>query len=158
MTVNNCGTCTACCRVFEIPEIKKAAGTWCEHCAIGRGCTIYEDRPQMCAEFSCLWLMSQQREDPRERFSPELRPDKCKVVFSPSTNEAIIAATTMPGAPLAWERRDVMGVIRNIVSGGMAVVAGAPRSTTRTMIDKDGMHEVRLTEPDSEGMMWGIPD
>ena len=89
---NHCGTCTACCRIFDIPELKKPAGKWCEHCEIGRGCTIYSERPQMCIDFECLWLLSQKREDSRERLAAELRPDRCKVVFSPSTNDRIMAA------------------------------------------------------------------
>ena len=92
--MNNCGTCTACCRIFEIPELAKPAGKWCEHCEIGRGCTIYNERPAVCQEFECLWLLSQQRDDPREHLAPELRPDRCKVVFSPSTNDRIMAASS----------------------------------------------------------------
>ena len=154
--MNNCGTCTACCRIFEIPELAKPAGKWCEHCEIGRGCTIYATRPEVCREFECLWLLSQQRDDPREHLAPELRPDRCKVVFSPSTNDRVMAATTMPGAPTAWQRPDVMAIINRMTSQGMGVVCGAPRSTRRTMIDRNGMHEVRLTEPDSTGMQWNV--
>ena len=156
---NHCGTCTACCRVFDIPELKKPAGTWCQHCAIGKGCKVYDDRPQMCREFECLWLMSQKRPDPREHMKPGMRPDKCKVVFSPSTNDRVMAATTMPGAPLAWQSPAVSKLIKRMIDGGdMAVVAGAPRSTTRTMIDSDGMHEVRMTEPDENGMQYNIEE
>ena len=39
---------------------------------------------------------------------------------------------------------------------GMGVVAGAPRSTTRTILDKNGMHEVHMTEPDEDGMQYNI--
>ena len=156
MSINHCGSCTACCRIFDIPELKKPAGKWCEHCEIGRGCTIYESRPQMCVDFECLWLLSQKREDFRERLAAELRPDRCKVVFSPSTNDRVMAATTMPGAPFAWKRHDVMALIKRLTSNGMGVVCGAPRSTTRTMIDREGMHEVHMTEPDEDGMQYNI--
>jgi hypothetical protein len=155
---NHCGTCTACCRVFDIPELAKPAGKWCEHCAIGRGCMIYEDRPPVCRTFECMWLLSQQRENPRERFKPELRPDKCKVVLSPSTNDNIIAATTMPGSPLAWRDGAVFDLIKIIASGNMAVVCGAPMSTERTMITPNGMRTVHLTEPDENGVQWNIPE
>src|SRR4029077_6556565 len=116
-------------------------------------CLIYEDarRPQVCKEFECFWLMSQKRENPRERLAPEMRPDKSKVVLSPTTNENVIAATTMPGAPMAWQRPDVLALIKHLNSGGMCVVVGQPRSTRRTLFDKDGYHEVNLTEPDSNG-------
>jgi hypothetical protein len=153
---NHCGTCTACCRVFEVPALKKPAGTWCTHCAIGKGCKIYEDRPQMCVEFECMWLMSQKRENRHEHLPPELRPDKSKVVLSPTTNERVIAATTMPGSPLAWQRPDVLSLIKHLTNGGMAVVVGPPRSTRRTLFDKDGYHEVTLTDPDEKGMQYNV--
>jgi len=156
---NHCGTCTACCRVFAIAEMpEKKAGDWCQHCAIGKGCKVYDTRPQTCMEFECLWLLSQRREDPLERLPAELRPDRCKVVFSPATNPRIMAATTMPGSPTAWQRPDVLKLIAAMVRGGASVVAGAPASTRRTMIDRDGMHEVRMTEPDKDGMQWNIPE
>ena len=154
--MNHCGSCTACCRVFSIAEMpEKKAGDWCQHCAVGKGCKIYEKRPPTCVEFSCLWLLSQDR-GPREKLPESLRPDRCKVVFSPSTNEQIMAATTMPNSPLAWQRDDVMSLINAMVKGGMSVVAGAPASTERTMVDRQGMHTVHLTEPDENGMQWNI--
>jgi hypothetical protein len=154
---NHCGSCTACCRIFDIPELEKPAGKWCQHCDIGKGCKVYESRPSVCREFKCLWLLSQDRVDWRERLGPELRPDKCKVVLSPSTNENIIAATTMPGAPLAWKEREIFKIIKIIASGNMAVVCGAPLSTDRTMVTKDGMHAVRMTPPDENGVQWNVP-
>ena len=155
---NHCGTCTACCRVFEIPEFKKPAGKWCEHCEIGVGCKVYDVRPERCADFSCFWLLSQSRENPRDRMPLEMRPDKSKVVISPTTNENVMAFTNMPGAPFAHQRPDVMRLIGLLTSGGMAVVVGQPRSLRRTLFDKNGSHEVRLTEPDADGMQFNIQE
>jgi len=155
---NHCGTCTACCRIFDIPELSKPAGKWCDHCAIGRGCQIYDSRPPICRGFKCLWLMSQEREDPRERMPVEMRPDKSKVVFHPSTNDNIMAATTMPGAPLAWRNHAAQLVIKRLVANGNSVAVGAPVSNRRVMVDKDGEHEVRMTDPDETGMQFMIPE
>ena len=55
--------------------------------------------------------------DKRQQLPLALRPDRCKVVFAPSTNESVIAALTMPGAPLAWERPDVRELINTLVKG-----------------------------------------
>jgi len=158
--MNHCGSCTACCRVFDIAELQKPAGKWCDHCAIGSGCTIYEARPKACVEFECLFLLSQKRDDAREHLPLSLRPDKCKVVFAPSTNENVVAALTMPGAPLAWERKDVRALIDTLVNGpgNFAVVAGAPGALRRTLIDRDGQREVRMTPPDENGMQFNIPE
>jgi hypothetical protein len=152
----NCGSCTACCRVYAIPELQKPAGPWCQHCAIGKGCKIYEDRPKLCVEFACLWLLSQSREDVREHLPDELRPDRCKVVFSPTTNDNIMAAITMPGAPLAWRREPVRELIDAMIASDMHVVIGLPASTRKTMVDKRGEREVEMTEPDENGMQWSV--
>ena len=153
---NHCGTCTACCRVFEVPEVKSKAGDWCQHCNIGKGCNIYDARPKTCRDFECLWLMSQSRTDPREVLPPELRPDRCKVVFSPSTNENIMAATILPGSSAAMDRKSVLSLIHTLVNGGGNVVVGLPRSTERTMFTPQGAHTVYMTEPDEDGMQWNI--
>ena len=58
---NRCGSCTMCCRVFAISEFDKPADKWCKHCAMGKGCTIYETRPERCQTYECLWLQSQNR-------------------------------------------------------------------------------------------------
>jgi hypothetical protein len=52
-----CGTCTACCHVFEVPDVPTAQYEWCRHCAIGQGCRIYETRPEDCRDFHCLWRL-----------------------------------------------------------------------------------------------------
>jgi hypothetical protein len=84
----------------------------------------------------------------------ELRPDRCKVVFSATTKEGIMAGTTMPGMENAWRRGPAKEIIETCVKGGMRVVMGAPNSTTKTMIDKFGEHPVEMTEPDENGIQW----
>lgn len=153
---NHCGTCTACCNVFDIPEIKKPAGKWCSDCAIGKGCKVYDTRPKMCAEFECLWLMSQ--EEGRPHLPPELRPDRCRIVFSPTTNDKVMAGTILPNSPDALDRKGVRQLIETFVGADVKVVVGTPMATNRIMLDRDGAHPVRMTEPDESGMQWSIPD
>ena len=150
----HCGECTQCCRAYAIPEIKKPAGKWCQHCKIGVGCTIYEARPKMCSEYQCLWLHSQERTG-REIMALELRPDKCKVVFSLTTDENIIVGLTAPGYPDAWRKEPVRGIINNMLLSGFRVVVGTAASTRKLMLDKFGAREVELSEPDENGMQWG---
>src|SRR5678815_4489321 len=104
----SCGTCTACCKVFTIPEVKTSIDTWCQHCAVGKGCKIYDSRPEACRTFQCMWLESQGKERP---LPLELRPDKSKVVMSQTTNPNVIAAITMPGSPIAWREGKVIQLI-----------------------------------------------
>ena len=153
---NHCGSCTACCRVFAIPALEKPAGKWCDHCAIGVGCKIYEQRPTMCQEFECLWLNSRSRDDIREHIGDELRPDRCKVVFHPTTDPDVMSATLLPGSPDAWRRKPVKKLIDRMVDSGYRVVVGLPASTRRIMFDRDGQHEVQMTAPDKDGMQWNV--
>ena len=69
----SCGECTLCCSALEIDELKKPAGPKCENCGDG-GCGIYVDRPQVCRDFECEWLMSR-------RLPPHFRPDRIGVLF-----------------------------------------------------------------------------
>lgn len=157
MSENKCGTCTACCRVYAIPAIDKPAGKWCEHCTIGKCCNIYETRPKACVTFECMWLQSQSI--PGKEMVPELRPDRCKVVFAPSTNEKIFTGITMPGEPYAYKRKRVAELIVRLNNAGVAVSVGPPASTRQLFFDIDGTsREVRMTEPDENGMQWAIPE
>lgn len=57
--MRSCGDCSLCCKLPRIefgPDGCKAAGEWCEQCVPGRGCSLYDDRPEVCRRFSCLWL------------------------------------------------------------------------------------------------------
>ena len=58
-TVNGrqCGSCTLCCKLLKIPETDSDKGSWCRHCETGKGCGIYETRPQRCRDFMCGYLI-----------------------------------------------------------------------------------------------------
>ena len=45
-----------CCKLPPIAALGKPADRWCTHCRPGKGCTIYESRPQPCRSFGCSWL------------------------------------------------------------------------------------------------------
>lgn len=150
---NKCGSCTACCRVYAIPTLDKPAGKWCLHCDIGKACKIYEQRPKLCVDFECLWLQAHTRGTP---LADELRPDRCKVVFSPTTNPRIMSAITMPGSPTAWRTGPARELIDKMVRGGLHVVIGPPASTTKTLVGPDGERQVKMTEPDADGMQWNV--
>ena len=93
--LRTCGTCTLCCKVLAIEELQKPAGPWCPKCNVGKGCSIYDERPAECRTFQCLFL-----------FYPDMteqwRPSKSKIVFA--TDETSITAFVDPSSPLAWRR------------------------------------------------------
>lgn len=50
-----CGSCTECCKPFGVPEVAKMDARLCTHCEPGKGCKIYESRPERCRLFYCSW-------------------------------------------------------------------------------------------------------
>jgi hypothetical protein len=56
MSKRECGSCSLCCKVLDVPALSKPGGQWCKHFAAGQGCTIHQLRPKSCREFACLWL------------------------------------------------------------------------------------------------------
>lgn len=69
----SCGECTACCKFFAVPEVGKHGAEWCPRCVLGKGCTIYQDRPFACREFTCIWLNGKGDES--------FRPDRLGVMI-----------------------------------------------------------------------------
>src|SRR5258708_2222159 len=51
-----CGSCSMCCTIIGIDELNMAPDVWCQHCKPGHGCTIYDQRPEVCRDYMCLWL------------------------------------------------------------------------------------------------------
>lgn len=71
---NECGTCTLCCKLLGVKELKKEPGIWCEYTKTKNKCDVYHVRPQSCRDFKCFWLES--------NLPKNLRPDKSNVVLA----------------------------------------------------------------------------
>lgn len=81
--MQQCGKCTLCCKLLEIKETKSPVKQWCKYCDPVKGCTIYDVRPEECRTFFCTWVQM-------ERVHPDLRPDRCHVVFEKISNTEIL--------------------------------------------------------------------
>lgn len=80
--VNDCGDCTFCCTAPAIEDIvlsadeakliggTKAACVTCKHA--NNGCAIYEERPRVCREYMCLYVIGQ----------CDTRPDVSRVAWT----------------------------------------------------------------------------
>ena len=68
-----CGTCTKCCEGWLRADIRgheMYPGKPCFFVEIGKGCTIYKDRPKdPCKNFTCGWI---EVKDMPEEFRPEI--------------------------------------------------------------------------------------
>jgi hypothetical protein len=51
-----CGTCTLCCKLLPVLELKKPANALCVHQTLRKGCSIYAKRPLSCTVWRCKWL------------------------------------------------------------------------------------------------------
>jgi hypothetical protein len=78
-----------------VEELDKPEGEWCEHCEIGAGCRIYEDRPKMCRVWSCEW-----RSRP-DRYPEEMRPDRCGFLLTTTRidDDYVVVAMVAHGSP-----------------------------------------------------------
>lgn len=85
-----CGTCSMCCKVYEIPSLNKSASEWCEHCQPGKGCKSYSSRPQECIDFRCLWQLNNDWPD-------YMKPSESKVVLS-TNDDMTVNAHVDPGS------------------------------------------------------------
>ncbi len=141
--VNHCAGCSACCKLLAIPNddgsILSPFQHWCKHAIRpGGGCGIYSARPTACRVFSCLWRDSQERV-PEERMSPELRPDRCHVVFGPYDQQHpnTLHVHVDKQNPMAWKRADVKRWIERIVSPPRSITIVLSVGTKHTVLRAD---------------------
>lgn len=90
----DCGSCSLCCNIFKIDALEKPPNIYCKHCNVGKvgSCGIYEDRPEACINFRCIWL---QCGDPdhtnfEKLYKEDFRPDKVGALMDASENGDIL--------------------------------------------------------------------
>lgn len=71
--IRPCGTCSLCCKVFDVEAVDKVAHEWCQHYVAGAGCSIHKVRPKVCRRFQCLWTTDLGLGD-------EWKPERCGFV------------------------------------------------------------------------------
>lgn len=55
MSDRACRDCSECCTAMAIPDVESEMFDSCRHLC-SRGCSIYEQRPESCRGFLCLWM------------------------------------------------------------------------------------------------------
>jgi hypothetical protein len=110
-TSNSCGDCDLCCRLLAIEALEKPPGLLCSH--FHGGCSIYEDRPDACRGFHCLWLKSE-RLTPQARMGPHWRPDRAKFMMYTERGGLRQTVVVDQAYPLAWKREPYYGYLKRL--------------------------------------------
>lgn len=105
-----CDGCTLCCKLLLIPWMDSPAGECCKKCNPGQGCRLWPNAPQKCKEFACLYRQANSH--------PDLRPDKCKVIFE-KVKDTFIFGTPAKDFKLTPV---IHGQIKSFVREGYSVV------------------------------------
>lgn len=112
-----CGTCTMCCRFLGVRELDKQPGKWCQHCIAGRGCQIYESRPQSCRDYACMWLQSQDK----TYWGDEMRPNRARAIYTEDSAKRV-TITVDPARRDAWRHPPNARIVRMLVALGITVL------------------------------------
>ncbi len=120
----SCGTCTLCCKVYDVPAAGATAGNWCPNCLPGRGCKIYDARPQQCRDFLCLWMT-------QDFLGPEWKPEKARFVLTMDAATRWLFVQADPGAAQAWRKEPYLEQLRRwAVAGKRPVIVFVRRHAT----------------------------
>ncbi|MDR3518330.1 MAG: hypothetical protein P4M00_21250 [Azospirillaceae bacterium] len=104
MSSRSCASCTLCCKLMGVPELKKPAARWCSDCDQAQGCTVYERRPPSCRNFACFWLMDDQ-------FPDEMRPDRIHALLAFNDTPDSVVLHVDPAHPAAVRSAEVSALI-----------------------------------------------
>jgi hypothetical protein len=129
-----CGSCSMCCKVYNIPEINKPAGKWCTHCKPGKGCVIHDALPTQCIEFNCMWRTE-------ASIGAAWKPDQAKMVVTISPVNGYINVQVDAAAPQAWRKEPYYGQLhqwaKNNLQKGIYVIVFVDVIATLIMPDQD---------------------
>ena len=102
-----------------IDELEKPACEWCPHADPKAGCTIYDSRPKSCAEYECVWLVSQRLPSP---LAADMRPDRSRVMLNMSLDGSAVVAHVDPSRPNAYKVGAAGKTLAMMRAGGQRVI------------------------------------
>ena len=110
----SCGTCSMCCKVFRLPWVDpdKKANAWCKNCSPGKGCAVYDTRPEPCMSYYCQWMFTPQ-------LGAEWRPDAAKFVLNISHDEFWLEVVADLATPHVWRTEPYLSTLRATAANRM---------------------------------------
>lgn len=116
-TGRECGTCSLCCKLLDVPEVNKPIHDWCQHARPGRGgCSIYATRPQVCRGYGCAWLLNPALDD---RWFPQRAHLVMDSDLLKEDGRIVIRVHLDPAHPNRWREEPYYSVIKNIALRGL---------------------------------------
>lgn len=109
MPGRECGSCSLCCKVLDVPAVYKPAGQWCRHFRAGSGCDIHQLRPKPCREFSCLWLAE-------DWLGDEWKPSTSKFVMAWEYDGECLTIYPDPKSPNSWKLEPYYSVLKQLAA------------------------------------------
>lgn len=134
MSKRECGSCSLCCKVLDVPSLYKPAGQWCKHFAAGQGCSIHQLRPRSCREFSCIWLAE-------DWLGDEWKPSVSKFVMMWEYDGQCLSILPDPKMPNAWKAEPYYSAFKALAdkhfAEGRLVMVVEPSRRTLIMPEQD---------------------
>jgi hypothetical protein len=148
ITGRECGNCSLCCRLLDVPEAGKQTAQWCPHCRPGKGgCSIYAARPQACRHWACSWLVNSD-------FGDEWFPKACGIVVDMHRMEddsIVMRFHVDPRTPDNWRKEPFYSQIKQAALRGLRGDIGQQFGTIISIAKKPWL----LVLPNKE-VEWGI--
>lgn len=137
--MNKCGECTLCCtmlkvRMAPVHDVLKSAHTKCYYQCTG-GCLIYNEKPDACEAFKCVWLASQTMPQSIQ-MSARLRPDRCGVVLEFNNQSSITAHCES----MDYIEGELLYKLHGFRERGLTVLISTPN--VNLQLDQDGFTEL----------------
>ena len=101
-----CGSCTLCCKVLGVTAVDKPQHVWCRHCTVGEGCAIHAERPQMCRDFYCMYVMN------GSGLGEHWLPARSHMVLCSVPSVPRIEVHVDDSVPDAWRKAPYLGELR----------------------------------------------
>lgn len=107
-----------CCKLGAINEVEKEDGQWCKHCSTHQSCDAYDQRPKVCRDYFCYYMLSELGE--------EWRPSTAKLMISTMMN-GLVYISVDPDHPHVWRNEPYYSTMRQWALNNRIVVLLGPQ-------------------------------
>jgi uncharacterized cysteine cluster protein YcgN (CxxCxxCC family) len=127
-----CDGCTLCCYALDIPQYKSPSGEYCKHCDKNIGCTIHNERKDVCRDFGCLYW--------HEKNLPEyLNPKVCGFMIEIPKDCKVWIGYIDPEHPERWKNKQTKILFKKINDLGHPVVISDKNKDVKFFLPKGSM-------------------